>query len=277
MRFRSWQYDLISHPYLCLNYIFKSFCSNLNSAQIHQFSRYKQHRTDFERVPSERPICLPCQVKGCKCISYHYVPLVGSNPIRCTCKHLANEHSSARPYMCQKCKNHHHHHLFWKLPFNLGKLEFDVRPILLCHIPQYISIQIQFSNQCTLRKEIHSAISELQSSSSSFIFKTSIFPLSARVRRSTRNEAPPHIPEHYPFRVQTKHLHIILHTFVQSLSPSTRTSHPQGWPLPPPNNLQPTPNYPHPYCERKRNYFYVVAWLVVCLMLSRCNHSYPWS
>ena len=40
------------------------------------------------------------------------------------------------------------------------------------------------------------------------------------VRRSSRNEAPPHIAEHYPFKVQTKHLHIIIHTFIASLPPS---------------------------------------------------------
>ena len=66
----------------------------------------------------------------------------------------------------------------------------------------------------------------MSSSSSSFILKTSIFPRLARVRRSSRNEAPPHIPEHCPFRVQTKRFHIILHTFIPSLPPSTRTSHP---------------------------------------------------
>ena len=53
--------------------------------------------------------------------------------------------------------------------------------------------------------------------SSSFILKTSIFPHSARVRL---------IPEHCPFRMQTKRLHIILHTFIPSLPPSTRTPHP---------------------------------------------------
>ena len=79
----------------------------------------------------------------------------------------------------------------------------------------------------------------LGSSSSSFIFKTSIFPRSARVRRSSRNEAPPHIPEHCPFRVQTRRLHIILHTFIPSLPPSTHTSHP--CPL--------TPNH-HPHLPR---------------------------
>lgn len=69
--------------------------------------RYKQHQTDFERIPDVRPIFLPCQVKGCKCISYHYVPLMGSTPIRCTCKHPANEHSPAKPFRCQKnvCQN----------------------------------------------------------------------------------------------------------------------------------------------------------------------------
>lgn len=69
--------------------------------------RYKQHRTDFERIPDARPIMLPCQVKGCKCTSYHYVPLMGSSPIRCTCKHPADEHSPARPHLCMKsiCQN----------------------------------------------------------------------------------------------------------------------------------------------------------------------------
>ena len=60
-----------------------------------------------------------------------------------------------------------------------------------------------------------------------FIFKTSIFPRSARVRRSSRNEAPPHIPEHCPFSMSTKHLHIIFHTFIPSLPPSTHTSDPR--------------------------------------------------
>ena len=80
-------------------------------------------------------------------------------------------------------------------------------------------------------------------SSPSFTFKTSIFPRSARVRRSSRNEAPPHIPEHCPFSMQTKHLHILLHTFIPSLPPSTRTSNP----LPPPHFYRLTPNHPHSY------------------------------
>lgn len=64
--------------------------------------RYKQHKTDFERIPDERPILLPCQVKGCRCISFHYVPLMGSASIRCTCKHPADEHSPVKPFQCQK-------------------------------------------------------------------------------------------------------------------------------------------------------------------------------
>ena len=49
---------------------------------------------------------------------------------------------------------------------------------------------------------------------------------SARVRRFSRYEASPHIPEHYPFRVQTQLIHIILHTFSPSLPTPTCTSHP---------------------------------------------------
>jgi len=70
--------------------------------------RYKQHRTDFAVIPHDRPILLPCQVKSCRCASYHYVPLVGCCPIRCNCKHETEEHSEVRPYrckrgVCQKC------------------------------------------------------------------------------------------------------------------------------------------------------------------------------
>lgn len=69
--------------------------------------RYKQHQTDFAVIPDDQPIFLPCQVKGCRCASYHYVPLMGSSPIRCSCKHLANEHSEAKPFQCKKsiCQN----------------------------------------------------------------------------------------------------------------------------------------------------------------------------
>lgn len=64
--------------------------------------RYKQHKTDFEEIPKERPIKLPCRVKGCKCVCYHFVPLNGSQPIRCTCKHLSDEHSEEEPFRCKK-------------------------------------------------------------------------------------------------------------------------------------------------------------------------------
>lgn len=64
--------------------------------------RYKQHKTDFEVIPTERPIKLPCRQQGCKCKSYHYAPLNGSQPIRCTCKHTSDEHSAAEPYRCEK-------------------------------------------------------------------------------------------------------------------------------------------------------------------------------
>ena len=57
--------------------------------------------------------------------------------------------------------------------------------------------------------------------------KRPFLPRSARVRHSSRYEAPPHIPEHCPFRMQTQLNHIIIYTFSPSLPPSTRTSHPR--------------------------------------------------
>ncbi|CAL1547803.1 unnamed protein product [Lymnaea stagnalis] len=64
--------------------------------------RYKQHKTDFEEIPKERPIHLPCRVSGCPCASYHYVPTNGSQCIRCVCKHLADEHNPKAPFVCRR-------------------------------------------------------------------------------------------------------------------------------------------------------------------------------
>ncbi|XP_076006136.1 protein FAM221A [Genypterus blacodes] len=65
--------------------------------------RFKQHQTDFEVVPSERPLTLPCRVRGCRCSAYLYVPQNGTQPVRCRCKHLPQDHSEASGHLCQKC------------------------------------------------------------------------------------------------------------------------------------------------------------------------------
>ncbi|KAE8596522.1 hypothetical protein XENTR_v10016133 [Xenopus tropicalis] len=65
--------------------------------------RYKQHKTDFQELPKERPLLLPCRVSKCACKSFHYIPLNGSRPIRCRCKHFADEHSVAGTYHCTQC------------------------------------------------------------------------------------------------------------------------------------------------------------------------------
>lgn len=69
-----------------------------------EYSRYKQHKTDFEVIPTDRPILLPCKQKGCKCVSYNYVPMNGSQPIRCTCKHTSEEHFEFDPFICKRSK-----------------------------------------------------------------------------------------------------------------------------------------------------------------------------
>lgn len=73
--------------------------------------RFRQHKTDFKILPDTRPILLPCRVKGCRCVSFYYVPLSGSQPIRCSCKHYTDEHSEMDPYKCKKsgCKCTHFH------------------------------------------------------------------------------------------------------------------------------------------------------------------------
>uniref|UniRef100_A0A668A2S4 Protein FAM221A n=1 Tax=Myripristis murdjan TaxID=586833 RepID=A0A668A2S4_9TELE len=67
--------------------------------------RYKQHRTEFDVIPTERPLALPCQVRGCHCPAYEYVPRSGSTPVRCRCKHLAQDHSEAAGHLCNKCSS----------------------------------------------------------------------------------------------------------------------------------------------------------------------------
>lgn len=67
-------------------------------------SRYKQHKTDFEEVPSERPLTLPCQVRKCRCPAYQYIPRTGPNPVRCLCKHLPQDHCEAMGHLCKKCE-----------------------------------------------------------------------------------------------------------------------------------------------------------------------------
>ena len=69
--------------------------------------RFRQHKTDFEKIPSDRPILLPCKVKGCGCRSYHYVPQNGTQPIRCTCKHYSEDHTAVVPHKCKTGKFHY--------------------------------------------------------------------------------------------------------------------------------------------------------------------------
>ncbi|XP_068188997.1 protein FAM221A isoform X2 [Antennarius striatus] len=66
---------------------------------------YKQHKTDFEVVSSERPLVLPCQVRGCRCPAYQYIPMIGTNPVRCRCKHLPQDHSEAPDHLCKNCRS----------------------------------------------------------------------------------------------------------------------------------------------------------------------------
>ncbi|KAL3831570.1 hypothetical protein ACJMK2_023309 [Sinanodonta woodiana] len=66
--------------------------------------RYQQHNSDFEKIPDKGPILLSCKIKGCGCKSYHYVPLNGSTPIRCGCKHFSDEHTTSVPHKCKKDK-----------------------------------------------------------------------------------------------------------------------------------------------------------------------------
>lgn len=75
-----------------------SFLSPFLSA----FARYKQHKTDYKDLPPQ-PIPLPCQQRGCRCSTYHYVPIVsGSRAPRCSCKHASEDHDARPPHKCMQ-------------------------------------------------------------------------------------------------------------------------------------------------------------------------------
>ncbi|KAL0961828.1 hypothetical protein UPYG_G00332220 [Umbra pygmaea] len=65
--------------------------------------RFKQHQTDFDVVPLERPILLPCRVPRCQCSAYQYIHRNGSQPVRCRCKHFPHDHSETTEHLCRKC------------------------------------------------------------------------------------------------------------------------------------------------------------------------------
>ncbi|XP_075273568.1 protein FAM221A isoform X2 [Opisthocomus hoazin] len=43
------------------------------------------------------------RVSRCPCQSYHCVPLNGTQPVRCRCKHFADQHSAAPGFSCNSC------------------------------------------------------------------------------------------------------------------------------------------------------------------------------
>ena len=67
--------------------------------------RYKEHRTDFQAVPAQRPLALPCRVAGCRCAAYEYLPLAAGSRsgARCGCKHAARDHGEGAGHPCSKC------------------------------------------------------------------------------------------------------------------------------------------------------------------------------
>uniref|UniRef100_A0A3B3ZRN8 Protein FAM221A n=1 Tax=Periophthalmus magnuspinnatus TaxID=409849 RepID=A0A3B3ZRN8_9GOBI len=67
--------------------------------------RYKQHQSEYEELPTQRPLVLPCHVHGCPCSQYQYVPQMGSRPVRCRCKHLPEEHEATMGHLCSRCSS----------------------------------------------------------------------------------------------------------------------------------------------------------------------------
>lgn len=98
-------------PIRLKNRIYTSWVSNENGIECKMVGpetkcfcqhRYKQHNTDFEVIPTTRPIKLPCKVRGCSCKCYLYLPSNGSQSLRCKCKHTSDEHCVSGTYRCKK-------------------------------------------------------------------------------------------------------------------------------------------------------------------------------
>ncbi|KAK4473863.1 hypothetical protein MN116_002627 [Schistosoma mekongi] len=109
------QYEVYKNKYIPLrrhNRIFVSWTNPngidclLPGPQSECFCQHSliQHKTDFEILPTQRPIPLPC--RHCRCSSFHVMPKFGSQNARCHCKHFATDHSVVAPYFCAKpnCK-----------------------------------------------------------------------------------------------------------------------------------------------------------------------------
>jgi len=80
--------------------------------------RYKDHSTDNKQKK------VPCKVPKCKCREFNYVPIYGSNDLKCLCKHSFREHDplqkacTRRACRCQgfssthscSCSRHYNDH-----------------------------------------------------------------------------------------------------------------------------------------------------------------------
>ncbi|CAF1314720.1 unnamed protein product [Didymodactylos carnosus] len=65
--------------------------------------RFTEHKTDFQQIPKDRPILLPCRAAGCRCASFDYAAnSSGTSDPNCRCKHALQNHSTNPPYKCQK-------------------------------------------------------------------------------------------------------------------------------------------------------------------------------
>ncbi|CAF0780556.1 unnamed protein product [Didymodactylos carnosus] len=65
--------------------------------------RFTEHKTDFQQIPNDRPILLPCRASGCRCVSFDYAAnSSGTSDPNCRCKHALEHHSTNPPYKCKK-------------------------------------------------------------------------------------------------------------------------------------------------------------------------------
>lgn len=85
----------------------------------YKFDRYREHKTDIDVQTASKPFRIPCKVgleydlvwsvvlkftniQNCPCSSYTYIPLNGSQPLRCHCKHPADEHIASGNHACSR-------------------------------------------------------------------------------------------------------------------------------------------------------------------------------
>ena len=88
--------------------------------------RYKEH--NFDNIETR---IINCKSKGCKCKMFDYIPIFGSQDLKCLCKHSCQDHNPNGKRECLKCKTcsgfTSKHHCNCEQTFDMHQTVFESR------------------------------------------------------------------------------------------------------------------------------------------------------